>query len=265
MNASDFRQEARNKLSGKWGKAALISLAYLVIILALTFVEGLIAGLLNISTENFVFTIINFLVQVPLAFGLLIALFKVYKSEEVGTFEFFTLGFQNFKKSIIVSLYTIVKLILPYILLIVSMILIIIGMGTSLLSLAASATSADAILASANTFEASPLIIIGFILLLVSAIWATIKSYYYKLSYVVAADNPDLTATEAVNKSRELMEGKRAKLFCLELSFIGWAILAVFTFGIGMLWLAPYIQFATFAFYYFASQKSSEPVVSEEN
>ena len=45
------------------------------------------------------------------------------------------------------------------------------------------------------------------------------------------------------------MIGNRSKLFCLHLSFIGWAILAVLTFGIGYLWLLPYIQFSMFAFY----------------
>ena len=48
------------------------------------------------------------------------------------------------------------------------------------------------------------------------------------------------------------MTGKRGKLFCLQLSFIGWAILAVFTLGIGYLWLIPYVQIAIIAFYKFA-------------
>ena len=45
------------------------------------------------------------------------------------------------------------------------------------------------------------------------------------------------------------MTGKRGKLFCLQFSFIGWAILATLTLGIGFLWLIPYIQFATISFY----------------
>ena len=77
-----------------------------------------------------------------------------------------------------------------------------------------------------------------------------------------------LTAKEAVEKSKELMTGNRAKLFWLELSFIGWAILAAVTFGIGYLWLLPYIQFATIAFYKFVSGDNSNveaKVVTENN
>ena len=45
------------------------------------------------------------------------------------------------------------------------------------------------------------------------------------------------------------MEGNRWRLFCLEISFIGWAILSALTLGIGNLWLRPYTESATAAFY----------------
>jgi len=45
------------------------------------------------------------------------------------------------------------------------------------------------------------------------------------------------------------MKGNRGKYFSLEFSFIGWAILAAFTFGIGMLWLMPYMQIAAIYLY----------------
>ena len=38
-------------------------------------------------------------------------------------------------------------------------------------------------------------------------------------------------------------------LFCLDLSFIGWALLAVLTAGIGNLWLVPYMTVSRAAFY----------------
>ena len=91
--------------------------------------------------------------------------------------------------------------------------------------------------------------IIFMIIYLIAIVWVIVKSYYYSLAQYVAFDNPDLTATECVEKSKELMTNNRGKLFCLQLSFIGWGILAVFTFGIGFLWLLPYMQVATVAFY----------------
>lgn len=45
------------------------------------------------------------------------------------------------------------------------------------------------------------------------------------------------------------MDGHKWQLFCLHLSFIGWWLLCILTLGIGTLWLAPYIQNSTAAFY----------------
>lgn len=76
-----------------------------------------------------------------------------------------------------------------------------------------------------------------------------IASYSYAMTSYILADHPELTASEAITQSKEMMEGNRFRLFCLQLSFIGWGILCIFTFGIGNLWLTPYIQAATAAFY----------------
>ena len=46
-----------------------------------------------------------------------------------------------------------------------------------------------------------------------------------------------------------MMQGQKFNLFYLQLSFIGWWILACLTGGIGFLWLAPYYQTAQAAFY----------------
>ena len=65
----------------------------------------------------------------------------------------------------------------------------------------------------------------------------------------ILAEHPDLTAGEAIERSREMMSGNRWRLFCLRISFIGWDILCSLTLGIGNLWLRPYRQAAEAAFY----------------
>ena len=65
----------------------------------------------------------------------------------------------------------------------------------------------------------------------------------------ILAENPDLTASQAIQQSKEMMQGNRWRLFCLQLSFIGWSILCLFTFGIGNLVLNPYQKAAEAAFY----------------
>lgn len=76
-----------------------------------------------------------------------------------------------------------------------------------------------------------------------------IASYSYAMTGYILAEHPEITASEAIARSKEMMSGNRFRLFCLHLSFIGWAILCAFTFGIGNLWLTPYRQAAAAAFY----------------
>ena len=69
-----------------------------------------------------------------------------------------------------------------------------------------------------------------------------IKSYSYFLAEFISMQHPDMTPTECLNESRRLMDGHKMNLFVLELSFIGWHILCLFTFGIGYFFLTPYIN-----------------------
>ncbi|MFW6022096.1 MAG: DUF975 family protein [Halanaerobiaceae bacterium] len=76
-----------------------------------------------------------------------------------------------------------------------------------------------------------------------------IAFYRYSMAFYILNDEPDLTAMEAINKSKEMMYGYKGKLFMLNLSFIGWSILSTLTLFIGYLWLAPYIQTSLANFY----------------
>lgn len=76
-----------------------------------------------------------------------------------------------------------------------------------------------------------------------------IASYSYAMTSYLLAENPDMTASEAIDKSKQIMKGNRWRLFCLQLSFIGWDFLCVFTLGIGNLWLTPYKQASVAAFF----------------
>ena len=77
-----------------------------------------------------------------------------------------------------------------------------------------------------------------------------IATYSYSMTGYILADNPDMTADEAIARSKQMMDGNRWRLFCLQISFIGWSILSsLLTFGIGDLWLTPYRQAASAVFY----------------
>ena len=77
-----------------------------------------------------------------------------------------------------------------------------------------------------------------------------IKTYAYSCVDFLVVDKPDLGADATIKLSREMMKGHKWQLFCLDLSFIGWALLcAIFTAGIGFFWLSPYVKTARVAFY----------------
>lgn len=84
------------------------------------------------------------------------------------------------------------------------------------------------------------------LLLIVPGIMA---AYSYAMTPYILIDHPEMTAGEAIARSKELMAGNRWRLFCLQFSFIGWSILAALTLGIGNLWLTPYTHAAEAAFY----------------
>lgn len=99
-------------------------------------------------------------------------------------------------------------------------------------------------------------IILGVLYSLFIALWTLlfiipgiVKSYSYAMAYYIKLDHPEYTPTEAITESRKLMRGNKMRLFCLHLSFIGWAIVCIFTLGIGMFWLIPYMNAANAEFY----------------
>ena len=75
-----------------------------------------------------------------------------------------------------------------------------------------------------------------------------IKYYSYGMTDYILKDEPELCNNAAIERSMAMMEGNKMKLF-LDLSFIGWAILCLFTFGLGFFVLQPYMQVARAAFY----------------
>ena len=66
----------------------------------------------------------------------------------------------------------------------------------------------------------------------------------------IIKDNPELSATEAITRSREMMNGHKMEAFLMDLSFIGWYILGGLTFDlVNIFWTQPYHQSARAKFY----------------
>ena len=76
-----------------------------------------------------------------------------------------------------------------------------------------------------------------------------IKSLSYALAPYILADNPELTANEAINRSMEMMKGHKMDLFLMWLGYMGFALLSILALGIPLLWLYPYYQVVLAKFY----------------
>lgn len=91
-----------------------------------------------------------------------------------------------------------------------------------------------------------------------------IKTYSYSMAPFILADNPELTASEALSESIRIMEGHKFDLFVLELSFILWYILCLITSGIAYIYVRPYVRATITNFYNDIKEKKVEAEVIEE-
>lgn len=90
-----------------------------------------------------------------------------------------------------------------------------------------------------------------------------IAAFSYSMIFYIIADDPFISASDALKRSKAMMQGNKGKLFGLQLRFLGWAILCILTAGIGFLWLIPYIQVSTAKFYEDLKGSVDQPIGSD--
>lgn len=68
-----------------------------------------------------------------------------------------------------------------------------------------------------------------------------LKAYSYRLVPYILSEHPEMSTSEVLDTSRQLMQGHRFRAFCLDLSFLGWYLLSAITIGIvGVFVVNPY-------------------------
>ena len=262
-NAAYYRQEARARLTGKWKMGYLVSFLAIILGAAGTaFSLGIdkedLEELTSVSPE----TLLS-LLPVMLLVGALSALTALAVDLFVSGPA--TIGYHRFHLAVIdrndpeISVSTLffafkkhyMKAVLLRLLnLLVSLVVLLPILGAYVLSLIHVITS----------FIASPLlgslilpIINSAIALLlasfVSLALSILVLYAYTVAPFIMADYPEVSAVEAMRNSRHLMRGNKWKLFCLDLSFLGWFLLGLLMLGIGIIFVLPYINTARALFY----------------
>ena len=95
-----------------------------------------------------------------------------------------------------------------------------------------------------------------FLMGLFTALWTMlfiipgiIKSLSYALAPYILADNPELSANEAIDESMAMMDGYKMDLFLIQLGYGALTALSVLALGIPLFWLVPYYQVVYAKFY----------------
>ncbi|MCM1540228.1 MAG: DUF975 family protein [Blautia sp.] len=90
---------------------------------------------------------------------------------------------------------------------------------------------------------------LAFILMIVGfCVYVPISLGLSQVFYLML-DYPDRTAKETLALTFQVMKGNKRRLFYLQLSFIPMMILCICSFGIGFLWLNPYMQMTYTCFF----------------
>lgn len=76
-----------------------------------------------------------------------------------------------------------------------------------------------------------------------------VATYRYRFAYYNLLTDGSLSAGEAIRLSCRQTQGMKGQLFVLDFSFLGWGILAEFTFGLLNIWLTPYMTLSDLAYF----------------
>lgn len=86
-------------------------------------------------------------------------------------------------------------------------------------------------------------------LMVLSLVLNFLVSIPFAMTYFLMADDPDLGGIQALKESARLMKGNIGRYLWLNISFIPWIFLSIFTFYIALFWILPYMEMAAAVFY----------------
>lgn len=235
LSNKEIRALSREQLRGNWLKFALINLVMLILAGGCSYLAA--------SKQITGLSLIQVLIQAFIGLGMFRLLLDIAKGKGFNFSNFWQPGrvYLRYILACILLLILImaVNLVIGFILSIVGFSMLIGGMQTltnmSFYTLPTPSAGA----------------VIGFIILILLALVINIfiELTYELVGLIIVENNDDVGTIDSLAASRKLMKGYKWRLFKLNLSFIGWGILCIFTVGIGFLWLVTYINMSTVNFY----------------
>lgn len=226
MDIKKIKKKARRKLTGN----------YVVIIAALLIyglIEGVFEGTSVLISNSYMNMFFNIIVMGLLYEGLLSIVIKVARGRKTEVMDLFRktdLFWKTAAVTIVLSLFTTLCLAMGII------------AGRSLYVFVTFQADISTALSAFMT-------LVGTLLLIAIAAFYIVMMIYFSQVYYVLYDNPKMSVYDIFGKSMDIIEEHKFEYLVYNLSFVGWAILGIFTFGILYFWLAPYKYVADATFY----------------
>lgn len=205
-----YKNRALASLSGKWDKAVIATIVYLVITVGVSQVVSLpfSSSIAGSGSASFIWTILC----MPLMWGFCVFFLNLIRGKGIEWDSIFD-GYKNGEWKRVGGTY-----LLLYI-----------------------------------------YVILWTLLLIIPGI---IKALSYSMTPYIMKDDSAISGNAAIEKSMRMMDGHKMDLFWLYLSFIGWIILSIITFGIGFILLEPYMD-SSVAHFYEDLKKEHEGIKAE--
>lgn len=113
------------------------------------------------------------------------------------------------------------------------------------------------------TFLLLTIRLIGWTLLLI--IPGIIKAFAYSQVHFIIADYPDIKITDAFRLSNLMTRGYKLDIFVFYLSFLGWILLTLITFGIANIFVSPYMDTAATKLYLHLKENAVQASLIDAN
>lgn len=249
---NDLKDQALDTLRGKWGSFVGLTFIYILLYVVASCPTQL--GVLfqgsSFSTMKVVLSVIGGIITVlfiPMQYGYYIAHLNASRQDLPAEIGDLFCGYRRFADVFVTMLLQFLAIfvaLLPYI--IFYEVMIIKG------------------LFFAHTF-------LNFTIALLLMIPGLILGLAYTMVPFILHDHPELNPVGVLRESRMMMKDHKWELFLLILSFFGWLLLCILTLGIGILWLAPYMQMTITKYYEqlraeyegVADENTDQPVTEE--
>ncbi|MGI6010221.1 MAG: DUF975 family protein [Ruminococcus sp.] len=230
-SSKEFKEIAREALMGSYGTFAFTYLIYFLIAFIIELIPMLLiqnespSGLIVLQIVMFILSLI---VSV-LASGFQKIALNISRGEYAGAGDLFYCFRHHPDRFIIVTL-------------LLSLIYFVFQIPTIALGVWVAFTN--------NAYH-TPLSSVLMILLvaLIMVIISFFVALRFSLAVILLIDNPDMGAIESMKTSSHLMKGNIGRYFYLTVSFIGMMMLSLLSFGIGTIWVTPYMNMTYIEFY----------------